>query len=92
MATRTAAAIVVLNVSHDGAQYGRGGLDGWHNTEPERQGSDWGKADDAVMELLLFLCSFEEFNTPTGAKITLFVSVSTIINLLLRLYKWGILI
>lgn len=36
MATRTAAPIVVWNISHDEAQDGTGGLDGWHNNETER--------------------------------------------------------
>lgn len=49
MATRTAAAIVVWNVSHDGAQDKRGGF-GWsYNAEIERQGSSWGEAEDGMI-------------------------------------------
>lgn len=36
MATRTAAPIVVWNISHDEAQDGTGELYGWHNNETER--------------------------------------------------------
>lgn len=52
MATRTAAAVVVWNGSHDGAQDRRAGFDGWHNPETERQGSEWGDADDVMISVM----------------------------------------
>lgn len=49
MATHTAAAIVVWNVSHTGAQEKRGWFNWWYNSEIERQRSDWGEAEDVMI-------------------------------------------